>query len=844
MNDKLIQILNKRPLIIDGAMGTVLEAKGRVGSCNEELCLTRPDILTEIHREYLEAGADIITTNSFGALRSGLANHGLGDKAFQINRAAADIARAAADMASSPGQPCFVAGDIGPGSKLPTLGHIGFAEMFDAYVEQMEALIEGGVDLFLIETCQDPLQMKAALAATKEATARTNRELPAIISATMEKTGAMLLGTELVAALAAVAPYGPFAFGINCATGPESMEEHLQVLADTSPFPIICQPNAGMPENVDGKPRYLLGPQAFAEALTKFTKRFGIAFVGGCCGTTPEHIKVLAREIKGKEVKHKPRLMQRKTSWVSSLYTAQDLKQEPRPFIVAEQTNVNGSKKFRDLLLAGEFDAMAQVAKNAAGASHALDICLAYVGRDEVKDFADLLRRVILKADAAVMIDSTKPEVIEASLAVIPGRAIINSINLEDSGTRARRIFALARRFGAAVVALSIDERGMAKTAADKLAIAKRIANLAESEGIPINALLFDPLTFTLASGDPLLRNAGTETLEGIRVIKQNIPSARTILGISNISFGLSPKGRKMLTSVFLHMALEVGLDAAIINPQRILPMDAISQEDVFLCQHLILNDTSRGDPLASLLERLNDDTAKKTKIAAKAKATTPADELKEHIIAGNISGLPSIIENTLDEMEAAEIVNEILLPAMREMGIRFGSGFLPLPFVLQSAEAMRAAVDLLSPHMAVNEASRKGTIVLATVRGDVHDIGKNLVDIILSNNGFRVVNLGIRQPAAAIIEAVAAENAKAIGLSGLLVSSTEVMREDLEVFRDAGLSLPVLCGGAALTPSFVKEILGPTYGSHVYYCRDAFAGLQAMEEIVNQGPDLYLKNL
>ena len=832
MPDPFHRQLRQRTLFLDGGMGTMLQAMGVAAECSELLNVEKPSAIEQVHRAYLAAGSDIVTTNTFGASRPVLAEHGLADRVRELNLAAVAAARRA--IAAAGGER-FVAGDIGPTSKLPTLGHIPFDELFAAYAEQIEALVEGGVDLLLIETCQDPLQIKAAAAAAGAHFSRTGRRLPLLISVTVEQVGTMLLGTEVSAALAAVTPYGPDAFGINCATGPEAMEEHLRALAASSPFPILCQPNAGMPRNVNGKATYTLTPEQFAKTLADFVRRYGIRLAGGCCGTTPAHIEALVREAKASAVAARaaPKAPRpgRPRALVSSLYTAVGLDQEPRPFLIAEQTNVNGSKRFRELLLANDYDAMADVGRRAAESGHALDVCVAYAGRDETTDLTEVVRRLTLKADAPLMIDSTSPKALSAALALIPGRAIVNSINLEDGGTKAREILRTARRFGAAVVALTIDESGMARDAATKLAVARRLVALAAKEGIAEGDLLIDPLTFTLASGDPTLLRAGEETLAAIGLIKRAFPAARTLLGVSNISFGLPAAGRPILTSCFLQRAIEQGLDAAIINPARILPMERIPQAMQSLCARLIAGDPE-GNPLAELLTALQGLSGGSAVEKGRRAPATPAEALRQRVIDGSQEGMAELIDQLAARMEPSRIINEILLPAMQGVGKSFGEGRTPLPFVLHSAEAMRAAIDLTTKHLKGGEAICRGTIVLATVRGDVHDIGKNLVEAILANNGFKVVNLGIRQPASAIIEAARAQDADAIGLSGLLVSSTEVMREDLELFRAAGLALPVLCGGAALTKGFVEETLSRAYGAKVCYCADAFAGLKAMERI------------
>lgn len=833
MQSELDSILKHRPAILDGAMGTVLQARGIVTACNEEVCLSRPEIIRGIHFEYLKAGSDIILTNTFGASSVSLEDHGLADKAVGINAAAAKIAREAADSAKSPKR--FVAGDIGPTSKLPTLSHISFDDLFAAYAGQIGVLVDGGVDMLLVETCQDPLQAKAAVAAAKSVLEDRGRSVPILVSVTVEKGGAMLLGTELAAALTAISPYRPMAFGINCATGPEDMKEHLRFLSGESPFHIICEPNAGMPDIEGGRAVYRMEPRVFGEVLADYARQFGLSFIGGCCGTTPDHIASLVHNLRA--IKRASPRTRKLRPQVSSLFTAISLDQEPRPFLVAEQTNVNGSRKFRDLLQDDDFKAMAEVAKRAAAGSHALDICLATPGRDEPADFVNLMRAIVLKTDSAVMIDSTSPGAIEAALKHIPGRAIINSINLEDGGDKARDVLRLAQKYGAATVGLVIDEDGMARTCERKVEIALRLVDLVGSFGMSLDDIFIDMLTFTLTSGDRALCDSASETLRAIKEGKKRIKGLRTILGVSNVSYGLSPKARKVLTSVFLGRALEIGLDAAIVNPARIVPLHGISKGIGDLCARLIHNDRGKGDPLSELLKSFDAGGAPET-ISAKSSGQdlSPEEALRNRVLEGNRDGLVKIIDGALSSgRRPSDIISGILLPAMQEVGARFGDGKLPLPFVLESAETMRAAIDLITPHMKADECRDRGVIVLATVRGDVHDIGKNLVDAILSNNGFRVINLGIRQPAAAIIEAALANDADAIGLSGLLVSSTEVMREDLAAFRQGGLSMPVLCGGAALTSSFVKKALEPEYGSKVFYCRDAFAGLGAMEEIISQ---------
>jgi len=845
--ESLLQIIKKRPVIFDGAMGTMIQAAS-AEECNALLNVTRPEIIESIHCAYFDAGADIVSANTFGASFIDLADYGLSNRTEEINAAAIKIARRAAQKFQTEDKPRFVAGEIGPTSKLPTLGHITFKELFESYKQQIAVFIKEGADCVLIATCQDMLQIKAAAAAARETMSKADREIPIIISVTIEKNGTMLLGSDILAALATVLPYRPDAFGINCATGPEMMEEHLHQLSVHSPLPIICRPNAGIPENIGGKPVYPLPPKEFAEKLGSFVERLNVSIAGGCCGTTPLHIKELvsrttkdARETKDerRRTKYKAQssLVPRPSSFnshVSSLFSAVSLDQEPKPFLVAEQTNVNGSKKFKELFLSGDYDAMTAMAKEAARGAHALDVCVASPGRDETKDMAEVVSRFVRAVDAPLMIDSINPVTIEAALQISPGRCIINSINLEDGGAKAKEIIKLAKRYGAALVCLTIDEEGMAKTAPKKAEIAKRLYDLATSSGLRTEDLLFDPLTFTVASGDASLCSAAVETLGGVKKIKKEIKGAKIILGVSNISYGLVPQARKIVTSLFFNAALDAGVDAAIVNPARILRLSQIPKEEAHLATRLLQNDKSKGDPLVAVIKYYQETGGRPFSLQDKSKAGRRGN-LRQKIIDGDKSGLEALLEEACKTKKAADVINEILLPAMKEVGELFGKGKLPLPFVLQSAEAMRSSIDLLAPKLKEGEAPRKGTIVLATVRGDVHDIGKNLADIILSNNGYEVVNLGIRQPINAILKAAQEHNANAIGLSGLLVSSTEIMREDLETLKNLGIKTPVLVGGAALTHKFVESTLKSAYGAPVFYCKDAFAGISAMEEIVGK---------
>lgn len=830
MTSLLIHEIHRRPLVLDGAMGTMIATRLPDSERGEDLLLRRPDVIESIHSDYVKAGSDIIITATFGANAISLADHDLTSKMRALTEAGIACAKKAAAKGT---KKVFIAGGIGPTSKLPSLGHISFDEMFSAYKAQIDILITGGVDAIIFETCQDPMQLRIGLSAARQAMNDAGRMVPLLASITLEKNGKMLLGTEVGAALATVLPFRPLAFGLNCATGPKAMEPYLEYLHQNSSAGILCEPNAGMPEVIDGQTKYKMSPEEFSETLGDYCERFKMAIVGGCCGTTPDHVSAIAKRLAKKT--YVPQIKRHGSfASVSSLYEPISLDQEPKPFIVAEQTNVNGSKAFRNLLEAEDFSAMVESARTAVRGGHALDICLAVPGRNEVEDFSKFCEMLGSKVEGSIMIDSTDPLVVDAALKKNPGRAIINSINLEDGGEKAKKILEIAAKHGSAVVALCIDEDGMAKTAEKKFEVAARLVGLASSYGIMPDSILIDCLTFTLASGDKETKSSAAETLRAIGLVKREL-GAKTILGVSNVSFGLQANGRKILTSVFLQKAIEAGLDAAIVNPKKLLPLDAIDEEPRILCEQMIFYSESKDDPLTKFLNYLSKNDPKKETFVSRSDSQKPEDLLREKVLAGSRDGLLSIVEDLILKIEPRDIINRILMPAMQEVGRRFGEGRLALPFVLESAETMRAGIDAVSQYMKGEKDERVGTIVLATVRGDVHDIGKNLVDAILSNNGFHVVNLGIRQPANAIIEAVKLHNADAIGLSGLIVNSVHVMKEDLATFKENGISIPVLCGGAALTRKYTKEVLEPEYGSHVFYCEDAFAGLSAMQEIFSE---------
>jgi 5-methyltetrahydrofolate--homocysteine methyltransferase len=825
--------LREKIMVFDGAMGTSVQVaapdadayQGHDG-LNDWLTLSRPDVIRDIHASFLDAGCDVIETNSFGAFPVVLDEYGLGDRSHELCRASAELARGVADDYASTGQPRYVAGSIGPGTKLPSLGHITLNDLIAAFEPMCRGLVAGGCDLLLIETCQDLLQTRAALFAARRAFAAEGRTLPVGLQITVENTGTMLTGTETRAALATLLPLHPDFVGLNCATGPRAMRDHVRTLCRYSPVPVSVIPNAGMPKNVDGEMVYDLSPEVFAETLGGYVREFGVGIVGGCCGTRPAHLKALVDNLAGVAVTARD---PEPLSALASLYDAVDLDQKPRPLLVGERTNANGSKKFRDLQAAEDLESMVAMAvQQQEEGAHILDVSVAYVGRDEAADMSAFAQRLNTECRLPVMIDSTSPEAIEAALQQLAGRCIVNSVNLEDGEPRARTILELCARYGAAVVALCIDEKGMALTPEHKLEVAQRLVALAAEYGMTPADMLIDPLTFTLASGDPDYRDSALNTLEGIRRIKASIPGARCLLGLSNVSFGLKARTRRILNSVFLQKALAAGLDAAILHAGKILSPADIPSDLAAAAERLIADDTEDGDPLEILLQAqplpLDD---------ARAIEDMDTDaQLRLAVIRGSASGLTVVLDEALQERTALAIINHVLLDAMREVGDLFGAGLMQLPFVLKSAAVMKAAVDHLEPHLDRTDASARGSIVMATVKGDVHDIGKNLVGIILGNNGYDVFDIGVKAPIDRMIESIKANRPDALGMSGLLVKSTIVMKENLEALNAAGIDLPVILGGAALTRRYVEADLRRVYKGRVYYARDAFAGLQLLELI------------
>jgi 5-methyltetrahydrofolate--homocysteine methyltransferase len=839
--------LAERVVVADGAMGTMLQASdaaiddfaGHEG-CNEILNVTRPEIVTGIHEAYLEAGADCVTTNSFGSNLGNLGEYGIADRIAELSEAAARLARAAADRYSTPSRPRWVLGSIGPGTKLPTLGHATFRELRDTYQVNAEGLLRGGADALIVETCQDLLQAKAAIIGAKRAVAHLGTDTLIVAQVTIETTGTMLLGSEIAAALTALEPLGVDMIGLNCATGPGEMSEHLRYLAAHSRIRISCEPNAGLPVLASGGARYPLTPEQLADAHDRFTREFGLSLVGGCCGTTPEHIAALADRVGGLRFRPLARRRPRPEPGVASLYQHVPFRQDTAFLSIGERTNANGSKAFRDAMLEGRFEDCVQIARTQTrDGAHLLDVCVDYVGRDGAGDMREVVGRLATAATLPLVLDSTEPGVIEAGLEMTGGRAVINSVNYEDGDgpdSRIARMMPLVREHGAAVIALCIDERGQARTAEWKVAVAERlIADLTGNWGMREEDIIVDCLTFPIATGQEETRRDALETIEAIAELKRRHPGVQTTLGVSNVSFGLKPAARAVLNSVFLAECVRAGLDSAIVHAARIMPIARIPDEQRQAALDLVYDRRREGyDPLSRLLELFEGVDAAELKANRTAElAGLPLwERLKRRIIDGERVGLEADLDTALEQRPALEIVNDVLLDGMKTVGELFGSGQMQLPFVLTSAEVMKASVAYLEPHMERSGEAGKGKIVLATVKGDVHDIGKNLVDIILSNNGYDVVNIGIKQPISAIVAAAEENGADVIGMSGLLVKSTVVMRDNLAELNSRGRAdrWPVLLGGAALTRAYVEQDLAALFDGEVRYARDAFEGLRLMD--------------
>ncbi|MFF8806604.1 methionine synthase [Streptomyces omiyaensis] len=844
----LREALATRVVVADGAMGTMLQAQDpsledfqNLEGCNEILSLTRPDIVASVHREYFAAGVDCVETNTFGANHAALGEYDIAHRVYELSEAGARVAREVADeFTAGDGRQRWVLGSIGPGTKLPTLGHAPYTVLRDAYQQNAEGLLAGGSDALIVETTQDLLQTKASVIGARRALEALGADVPLIVSVTVETTGTMLLGSEIGAALTALEPLGIDMIGLNCATGPAEMSEHLRYLARHARIPLSVMPNAGLPVLTSDGAHYPLSPAELADAQENFVRDYGLSLVGGCCGTTPEHLRQVVERVKDLT----PTVRDpRPEPGAASLYQTVPFRQDTSYMAIGERTNANGSRKFREAMLEARWDDCVEMAREQIReGAHMLDLCVDYVGRDGVADMKELAGRFATASTLPIVLDSTEVEVLRAGLEKLGGRAVINSVNYEDGDgpqSRFAKVTALAREHGAALIALTIDEEGQARTVENKVAIAERIIDdLTGNWGIRESDILIDTLTFTICTGQEGSRRDGIATIEAIRELKRRRPQVQTTLGLSNISFGLNPAARILLNSVFLDECVKAGLDSAIVHASKILPIARFDEEQVTTALDLIYDRRAEGyDPLQKLMALFEGATAKSLK-AGKAEelAALPLEErLKRRIIDGEKNGLETDLDEALTTTPALDIVNDTLLDGMKTVGELFGSGQMQLPFVLQSAEVMKTAVAHLEPHMEKSDADGKGTIVLATVRGDVHDIGKNLVDIILSNNGYNVVNIGIKQPVSAILEAAEEHHADVIGMSGLLVKSTVIMKENLEELnqRDLAARYPVILGGAALTRAYVEQDLHEIYQGEVRYARDAFEGLRLMDALI-----------
>ncbi len=825
---KFLEFAKENIVVFDGGMGTSIQQMnltdkdwGNKAGCSENLNLASPNIVEEIHENFLKAGADVVETNTFGGIRLVLTEYDLEDKVRDVNLKGAQIARKAADKYGK-----FVAGSMGPGTKLPSLGQISFDDMHFMYSEQADALIEGGIDLFIIETCQDLLQVKSALKAVFDTMKNKNIELPVMVSVTIESNGTMLVGSDLSAVIEVLRGYPIYSLGINCALGPDMMHEPLKNITKLWDKKISCIPNAGLPETLNGKIVYNMTPNKMANIIDELLTEFPLDIIGGCCGTTYEHIK----KIKETSLKHKPKAKQKYPYQGScaSIYTSTSLVQNPAPSLIGERANSNGSKAFRELLLKNDFEGMLKVAKDQEETgAHFIDLCVAYVERNEINDMSRFISMVNKTLTAPAVIDSTNPIVIEEALKRYAGKPIINSINLEDGGEKLHNILSLIKQFPSAVIALTIDEDGMAMTAERKFEIAERIFKIwTDDYNLPPEDIIFDPLTFSVGSGDENLKYSAVETLNAIKMIKEKLNGAKTVLGLSNVSFGLSPASRVVLNSVFLNRAVEHGLDMAIVHASKVLPDAAIEKHQREAALNLILG---KDGALEKFIEIFSD--FKLEESSKSDEDLTPEETIKNKLKKGEKTGLEAVLNQLLKTYSPYDIINNMLLDAMKEVGVLFGEGKMLLPFVLQSAEVMKLSVNYLENFMDKKDVEPKGKVILATVKGDVHDIGKNLVEIILTNNGYMVKNLGIKVPVEDMIKAAIEEDADAIGMSGLLVQSTVYMKDNVEEIAKKKPNLKVLLGGAALTEGFVNNECNPILPGKVFYCSDAFDALTALDK-------------
>ncbi|MFE5710412.1 methionine synthase [Streptomyces sp. NPDC056501] len=845
----LREALATRVVVADGAMGTMLQEQDptledfqNLEGCNEILNVTRPDIVRSVHEAYFEVGVDCVETNTFGSNHSAAGEYEIADRIYELSEAGARIAREVADeYGAKDGRQRWVLGSIGPGTKLPSLGHTTYDVLRDGYQQNAEGLLAGGADALIVETTQDLLQTKSSLIGARRAMNALGVDVPLICSLAFETTGVMLLGSEIGAALTALEPLGIDMIGLNCSTGPAEMSEHLRYLARHSRTPLMCMPNAGLPVLTKDGAYFPLTPPEMADAQENFVRDYGLSLIGGCCGSTPEHLRHVVERVQGVTP---PERTPHPEPGAASLYQTVPFRQDTAYMAIGERTNANGSKKFREAMLEARWDDCVEMARDQIReGAHMLDLCVDYVGRDGVADMEELAGRFATASTLPIVLDSTEVDVIQAGLEKLGGRAVINSVNYEDGDgpeSRFAKVTRLAQEHGAALIALTIDEEGQARTVEHKVAIAERlIDDLTGNWGIHESDILIDTLTFTICTGQEESRKDGIATIGAIRELKRRHPDVQTTLGLSNISFGLNPAARILLNSVFLDECVKAGLDSAIVHASKILPIARFDDEQVTTALDLIYDRRAEGyDPLQKLMALFEGVNTKSMKAGKTEELLAlPLDErLKRRIIDGEKNGLEADLDEALTSRPALDIVNETLLDGMKTVGELFGSGQMQLPFVLQSAEVMKTAVAHLEPHMEKTDAEGKGTIVLATVRGDVHDIGKNLVDIILSNNGYNVVNIGIKQPVSAILEAAEEHRADVIGMSGLLVKSTVIMKENLQELnqRELAAKYPVILGGAALTRAYVEQDLHEIYQGEVRYARDAFEGLRLMDALIS----------
>ncbi len=846
MSNNFLDLLKEKVIVFDGAMGSNLQSQSltiedwggnNFENCSENLLYTKPEAIEQVHVGFLEVGCDVIETNSFGGGEVVLQEFGIADKAYDVNKLAASFAKNLANQYSTKAKPRFVAGSIGPGTKLPTLGHITYLDLKKSYESQVRGLYDGGVDLFVVETCQDLLQTKAALAAIFEFYAEKRIKLPVIAQVTIETFGTMLNGTEIAAALTALEPFPIDVIGMNCGTGPKQMADSLKYLCENAPMYVSVLPNAGLPEVKDGKQHYDETPESFAAQVEHFAKDFGANIVGGCCGTSFEHLKLVVEMMEKISPKERNGKI---TPSASSIYFQQPYTQDNSFLIVGERVNASGSKKMRDLLEAENWDGLVNLAKSQEKeGAHILDVNVDFVGRDGVADMKELVSRLVTNVKIPLMLDSTEWEKMEAGLQYAGGKCLLNSTNYEDGEERYLKVLEIAKEYGAGIVVGLIDEEGMARTAEDKVRIARRAFKGATEFGIEAHDIFFDPLALPISTGIEEDRENAKATVEAIKTIHEEMPEANIILGVSNISFGLNPAARVVLNSIFLHECVEAGMNSAIVNASKILPLNRFNEHEIEVALDLIYDrrkfdgDICTYDPLGEFTTMFMGKTAKSMKVDTTN--LTIEEKLQHHIIDGEKIGLEDTLKVALDKYEPLDIINTHLLGGMKVVGELFGSGQMQLPFVLQSAEAMKTAVKFLEPLMDKVEGSTKGTMILATVKGDVHDIGKNLVDIILTNNGYDVVNLGIKQTIDQILDSYSEHQADAVGMSGLLVKSTLIMRDNLEIMNERGLNVPVILGGAALNRRYVDNDLVPLYQGKLFYARDAFDGLHAMDELTSQ---------